>query len=695
MKRSKQSMGAVALLTALLWVSSLLPVFAGEAADALPAFYDLRLAVPEDRNSGYDPAKARINPIRHQGIYGTCWAFSAIAAVESNVYTQLQKAGIPYNVLTKPIDLSEWYLAWISAAAPVDVKEDSVPHSRPLANGQPKANYYTPFAMKVYQGGIPYSEVEVMLANGTGLIWEQGEAVKSIVAPKVYLPPVLQLKNIFMVMKGGEEQRDIIKRMIQEYGAVSFALNADPMLKNNFATAFYGPKAKMINHGIDIVGWDDDFVFTAKNMGGEEIPKQKGAWIIRNSWGKNWGDNGYAYLSYEDKTSMLFTAFEMNPDKGSVSYISTHELNSQMASGDFAGDIDAAVPENSAFGGGYTGLEDAFLMGTGFYANEEDMEYRIEVRKGQRHEPLAGTLVYSQQGIFGEDGSANLAGYRIVPFKQAVYIPKGEDYSVTVELNNPQGKTTYKLSPSEVAKEELAEVDVWIRLGKDGHWQRELQPGQKGLPLEFQQGSVKQRLYFKKANEPMGKEFAATALHDGEKGRAVIDLGRHGELYGQDLLAPERETLSVMHLNISDDSSFSGSIIGEGSVVKEGAGSLTLRGKNTYTGTTTVKEGAVLLAAAESGEPASLTGDIVLAGGSFGGTGLVQGNIRGKGTLVLNSPAALQMEGLVDLTGITISVTGNAPAGIVLLHAGQGIMGRGNLPNGLRLSTDGKEIICT
>lgn len=685
-------MGAAALLAAFLWGSSLLPVFAEETADTLPAFYDLRLAVPEDRNSGYDPAKVRINPIRHQGIYGTCWAFSAIAAVESNVYTQLQKAGIPYNVLTKPVDLSEWYLAWISAAAPVDVKEDTVPHSRPLANGQPLTNYYVPFAMKVYQGGIPYNEVEVMLANGTGLIWEQGEAVKSIVAPKVYLPPVLQLKNIFMVMKG--EQRDTIKRMLREYGAVSFAVNADPMLKNNFATAFYGSKAKMINHGIDIVGWDDDFVFTAKNMGGEETPKQKGAWIIRNSWGEGWGDNGYAYLSYEDKTSMLFTAFDMNPDKGSVSYISTHELNSQLASGDFAGDIDAAVPENSAFGGGYTGLEDAFLTGTGFYANADGMEYRIEVRKGRRDAPLAGTMVYSQQGIFGEDGSSKLAGYRIVPFKQAVYIPKGENYNVTVELNNPQGKTTYRLSPSEVAKEELAEVDVWIRLGKDGSWQRELQPGQKGLPLEFQQGSVKQRLYFKKAAEPMGKEFVATALNDGEKSHAVIDLGRQGELYGQDLLAPDRETLSVMRLELADDSSFSGSIIGEGHVVKEGAGSLTLRGKNTYTGTTTVQEGNVLLAAAKSGEPAALAGDIVLAGGSFGGTGIVQGNIRGKGTLVLNSTAALQVDGLVDLTGIKLSVTGTSQTGTVLIRAGQGITGSHNLPAGLRLSADGREIIC-
>jgi len=297
MKLAKQPLLVIFMLTAILWGSSLFPALAQAAEEELPHFYDLRLAVPEDRDSGYDPAKARINAIRNQGIYGTCWAFSAIAAVESNVYTQLQKAGIPYNVQTKPYDLSEWYLAWISAAAPTEVEEDSVYHSRP-----PEVhNYYRPFAMKVYQGGFPFREVEVMMANGTGLIWEQGETVKNIVAPKKYLPPVLQLKNILMVPEGKAANRAMIKQMIKEYGATSFALNCDPMRQNTFATAFYGSKAGPVNHGIDVIGWDDDFVFTAKNMKDAVIPKQKGAWIIRNSWGDGW--NGASLtVSFSDGT---------------------------------------------------------------------------------------------------------------------------------------------------------------------------------------------------------------------------------------------------------------------------------------------------------------------------------------------------------------------------------------------------------
>lgn len=44
-----------------------------------------------------------------------------------------------------------------------------------------------------------------------------------------------------------------------------------------------GPGREGGGHGVPLVGWDD----------------ARRAWRVRNSWGTNWGDGGYAWLSYD------------------------------------------------------------------------------------------------------------------------------------------------------------------------------------------------------------------------------------------------------------------------------------------------------------------------------------------------------------------------------------------------------------
>jgi C1A family cysteine protease len=43
-----------------------------------------------------------------------------------------------------------------------------------------------------------------------------------------------------------------------------------------------------INHAVTIIGWDD------------EMCDGQGAWICKNSWGENWGENGFFYIRYGD-----------------------------------------------------------------------------------------------------------------------------------------------------------------------------------------------------------------------------------------------------------------------------------------------------------------------------------------------------------------------------------------------------------
>jgi hypothetical protein len=78
-----------------------------------------------------------------------------------------------------------------------------------------------------------------------------------------------------------------IKSFIKCYGAVKSSLLAG----NGFWSAYAGGvlqgmpsnyNSPSSDHAILIVGWDDN----------------KGAWLIKNSWGTGWGENGYAWVKY-------------------------------------------------------------------------------------------------------------------------------------------------------------------------------------------------------------------------------------------------------------------------------------------------------------------------------------------------------------------------------------------------------------
>lgn len=52
-------------------------------------------------------------------------------------------------------------------------------------------------------------------------------------------------------------------------------------------------------HAVVIIGWDDNY--SRNNFNSSNRPKNNGAWLILNSWGTDWGNNGTAWVSYEDE----------------------------------------------------------------------------------------------------------------------------------------------------------------------------------------------------------------------------------------------------------------------------------------------------------------------------------------------------------------------------------------------------------
>ena len=77
--------------------------------------------------------------------------------------------------------------------------------------------------------------------------------------------------------------------------------------------AQYGHDVDDANHAVTIVGWDDTLPASIFETEGKQPPAD-GGWIVRNSWGTDWGMDGYFYLSYYDETICAVQTYEFITD---------------------------------------------------------------------------------------------------------------------------------------------------------------------------------------------------------------------------------------------------------------------------------------------------------------------------------------------------------------------------------------------
>jgi len=102
--------------------------------------------------------------------------------------------------------------------------------------------------------------------------------------------PLRSEKWAFVRSDGGIPTTEELKTALCNHGPIAVGITATVVFqrytKNNgydFSKPFNEHSSSQTNHAITVVGWDDD----------------KHAWKVKNSWGTNWGLNGFGWVDYD------------------------------------------------------------------------------------------------------------------------------------------------------------------------------------------------------------------------------------------------------------------------------------------------------------------------------------------------------------------------------------------------------------
>ena len=313
-----------------------------------------------------------VTRVKNQGSMGSCWAFGAAGAFESSY---LIATGIE-------LDISE-----------NNIKSLCLPYSEFGQTSTTEAgNMVTTAAYFVsWLGAI----------NTTDDFYDELGKVSAL----QYGPNAVRTVNaVFINIK----DKSAVKEYLTKYGAMNlFIYGADsrdpsysPTYKSVYNNQYWA------NHYVTLVGWNDSF---SKNHFSTPAPGN-GAWICKNSWGSEWGDGGYFYVSYYDK-SLVADAVGFTFDN--VEHYEKLYQNGIIGLHVFDDDYDT-------YGKIYTSENGDIIAAVGTYFETAGSPYTISVYVNNR-------IAYTQSG------KSSHAGYETVKLNRYIAVDENSTFEIRIK----------------------------------------------------------------------------------------------------------------------------------------------------------------------------------------------------------------------------------------------------------------------
>ena len=210
-----------------------------------------------------------------------------------------------------------------------------------------------------------------------------------------------------------------LKLAIMNYGSIDVAFYGQSTSED--VNPYYNPETHAHyvdepitpSHAVSIIGWDDNY--NASNF--LITPPGNGAWIVKNSYGTEWGENGFFYISYYDKT--LLNSEDVTNYATSIIIENTEPYNKNYQynliwDGDFK-----SGNQNVSYMNVFEALDDDLIAGVGTYFDKEGNNYTVEIYVNDE-------LKLTQTGV------SPYYGYHTIKLNKYIPIKEGDVFKAVI-----------------------------------------------------------------------------------------------------------------------------------------------------------------------------------------------------------------------------------------------------------------------